>query len=52
MTTVVTLARQASQTAEDARILAVQRKQSEALATAQQQVAQAETERAQAEAAA
>ena len=52
MTTVVTLARQAAQTAEDARILAIQRKQAGELARARDQVAQAEAQRAQAEAAA
>jgi flagellar motor protein MotB len=52
MTRIVTLARQAAQTAEDARILAMQRKQSEELASAKQEVARAEGLRAQAEAAA
>jgi flagellar motor protein MotB len=52
MTMVVTLARQAAQTAEDARILAVQRKQGDELAQARGQLARAEAERAQAEAAA
>ena len=52
MTVVVTLARQAEQTAEDARILADRRKQDGELAYAKQQAAQAEARRAQAEAAA
>jgi flagellar motor protein MotB len=52
MTTVVTLARQAAQTAEDARILAIQRKQGEELAQARDQAARAEAQKAQAEAAA
>jgi len=52
MTMVVTLARQAAQTAEDARILAIQRKQGDELAQAQEHVALAEAHRAQAEAAA
>jgi flagellar motor protein MotB len=52
MTMVVTLARQAAQTAEDARILATQRKQGEDLAAAKQQAAQADALRSQAEAAA
>jgi flagellar motor protein MotB len=52
MTTVVTLARQASQTAEDARILAMQRKQNDELASARDQAAKSDALRAQAEAAA
>jgi outer membrane protein OmpA-like peptidoglycan-associated protein len=52
MSTVVALARQAAQTAEDARIVAVRRKQQEDLAQAQQRAARAEALRAQAEAAA
>ena len=52
MTMVVTLARQAAQTAEDARILTVQRKQGDELAQAQQHVEWAEAQRAQAQAAA
>jgi outer membrane protein OmpA-like peptidoglycan-associated protein len=52
MTRVVTLARQAAQTAEDARILAIQRKQSEELAGAKQEAAQADALRARAEASA
>ena len=52
MTRVVTLARQAAQTAEDARTLALQRQQGDALAQAQQRAARAEAQTAQAEAAA
>jgi flagellar motor protein MotB len=52
MTMVVTLARQAAQSAEDARILTIQRKQGDELAQAQGRVALAEAQRAQAEAAA
>jgi len=52
MTAVVTTARKAAQTAEDARILAIQRKQQDDLAQARQQAAQAQALRAQAEAAA
>jgi len=52
VTSVVTLARQAAQTAEDARILAIQRKQDRELAGAKEQAARAEALRAQAEAAA
>jgi outer membrane protein OmpA-like peptidoglycan-associated protein len=52
MTAVVTVARQAAQTAEDARILAIQRKQQGELSDAQQRVARAEALQAQAEAAA
>ena len=52
VTSVVTLARQAAQTAEDARILAIQRKQDSELARAREQAARAEALRAQAEAAA
>ena len=52
MTVVVTLARQAAQTAEDARILAMQRKQGDELAQAQGRVSLAEARTAQAEAAA
>ena len=51
MTVVVTLARQAEQTAEDARTLAVERKHNDALAAAREQAARAEALRAQAEAA-
>ena len=50
MTMVVTLARQAAQTAEDARVLAIQRKQDDELNQARNQAARAETQRAQAEA--
>src|SRR5580658_5244384 len=50
VTVVVTLARQAAQTAEDARILAIQRKQADELARAQERVTRAEAQRAQAEA--
>jgi len=52
MTVVVTLSRQAAETAEDARILAVQRQRGEELAHARERAAQAEALRAQAEAAA
>jgi flagellar motor protein MotB len=52
MTGVVTLARQAAQTAEDARILAIQRKQDRELVRAKEEAARAEELRAQAEAAA
>ena len=52
MTMVVTLARQAEQTAEDARILAEKRKQGNDLADAQRRVTEAEARAAQAEAAA
>jgi outer membrane protein OmpA-like peptidoglycan-associated protein len=52
MTMVVTLARKAAQTAEDARILAIQRKQGDELAQAKEQAARAEAMRLQAEAAA
>jgi len=52
MTVVVTLARQAEQTAEDARMLAVQRKRVDELASAREQAARAEARAAQAEAAA
>jgi len=52
MTVVVTLARQAEQTAEDARMLAGQRKRSDELASARQQAARSEARAAQAEAAA
>ena len=52
MSNVVTLARQAAQTAEDARTIAIQRKQQTELAQAQEQVARAEAAKAQAEAAA
>lgn len=52
MTMIVTLARQAAQTAEDARILAIQRKQGDELAQARDQAALAQAQRAQAEAAA
>jgi outer membrane protein OmpA-like peptidoglycan-associated protein len=51
-TSVVTFARQAAQTAEDARILAIQRKQDGELARAKEQAARAEALRAQAEVAA
>jgi outer membrane protein OmpA-like peptidoglycan-associated protein len=52
MTTVVTAARHAAQTAEDARIIAMQRKQGEDLAQAREAAARADAERARAEAAA
>ena len=52
MTMVVTTARKAAQTAEDARIIAVERKQQDELAQAQAQAASAQAQRAQAEAAA
>lgn len=52
MTTVVTLARQASQTAEDARILTLQRKQNDEVAQAQERAARAEAQTAEAQAAA
>jgi flagellar motor protein MotB len=52
VTTVVSIARQAAQTAEDARILAVQRKQQEEVAAARDQAARAASLQAQAEAAA
>jgi len=52
VTAVVTLARQAAQTAEDARILALQRKQDYELGRAKEEAARAEELRAQAEAAA
>ncbi|MFN7995683.1 MAG: OmpA family protein [Bryobacteraceae bacterium] len=52
MTTVVTAARHAAQTAEDARIIAMQRKQGDDLAQARDAAARAEAQRAQAEAAA
>ena len=52
MTVVVTLARQSAQTAEDARMLAIQRKQADDLASARQQAARADVMRSQAEAAA
>jgi flagellar motor protein MotB len=52
MTRVVTLARQAAQTAQDARTLALQRQQGDALAQARERAARAEAQRAQAEAAA
>ncbi|HXM43395.1 MAG TPA: OmpA family protein [Bryobacteraceae bacterium] len=52
MTMVVTLARHSAQTAEDARILAIQRKQGDELARAQEQAARAQAQLAQAEAAA
>jgi outer membrane protein OmpA-like peptidoglycan-associated protein len=51
MTMVVTLARQAAETAEDARVLAVQRKQQEELGQARERAAAAEQSRARAEAA-
>ena len=52
MTTVVTTARKAAQTAEDARIIAVERKQQEDVAQAHAQAASAQAQQAQAEAAA
>ena len=52
MTAVVTAARQSAQTAEDARILAIRRKQQDELTQARRQAAQAQALRAQAEAAA
>lgn len=52
LSNVVTLARQATETAEDARLLAVQRKQAKELAAARSKAAQAEAQRAQAQAAA
>jgi len=52
VTSVVTLARQAAQTAEDARILAIQRKQDSELARAKEQAARADALRARAETAA
>jgi flagellar motor protein MotB len=52
MSNVVTLARQAAQTAEDSRIIAIQRKQQDDLAQSQDRVARAEAAQAQAEAAA
>ncbi|MGD0362755.1 MAG: OmpA family protein [Bryobacteraceae bacterium] len=52
MTVVVTLARQSAQTAEDARTLAMQRKQTGELAQARDRAARAEALQAQAEAAA
>jgi outer membrane protein OmpA-like peptidoglycan-associated protein len=52
MTMVVTLARQAAQTAEDARILTMQRSQGNELAQARERAAQAEERATQAEAAA
>jgi flagellar motor protein MotB len=52
MTMVVTTARKAAQTAEDARIIAVERKRQDELAQARSQTAAALSERAQAEAAA
>jgi len=51
MTRVVTLARQAAETAEDARVLAVQRKQQEELGQARERANAAEQSRARAEAA-
>jgi len=50
MTMVVTLARQAAQTAEDARALAIQRKQADELAQARDRAARAEAQKAHAEA--
>ncbi|MGA2590208.1 MAG: OmpA family protein [Bryobacteraceae bacterium] len=52
VTSIVTLARQAAQTAEDARILAIQRKQDRELARVKEQAARAEELRTRAEAAA
>jgi outer membrane protein OmpA-like peptidoglycan-associated protein len=52
MSAVVTLARHAAQTAEDARTIAIQHKQQDELAQAREQAARAEASRAQAEAAA
>ncbi|HTT62264.1 MAG TPA: OmpA family protein [Bryobacteraceae bacterium] len=52
MRMVVTLARQAAQTAEDARALAISRKQNDELARAKEQAARAEALRSQAQAAA
>lgn len=52
MSVVVTLARQSAQTAEDARILTIERKHGDELAAAREQVATAQAARAQAEAAA
>ena len=52
MTAVVTLARHAAQTAEDARIIAVQRRHDNDLAAAREQAARADAQKAQAEAAA
>ncbi|HLY15951.1 MAG TPA: OmpA family protein [Bryobacteraceae bacterium] len=52
MAMVVTIARQAAQTAEDARILAIQRKQQDDLAAVRERAARAEASKAQAEAAA
>jgi flagellar motor protein MotB len=52
MATVVTTARKATQTAEDARIIAVERKQQEDLAQAHAQAASAQAQQAQAQAAA
>jgi len=52
MTTVVTAARQAAQTAEDARIIALQRRQESDLAQARDQAAREQAERQRAEAAA
>ncbi len=52
LTAVVTLARQSAQTAEDARILAIQRKQNEDVTAAREDAAKAQGEKARAEAAA
>jgi flagellar motor protein MotB len=52
MTTIVTTARQAAQTAEDARILAIQRKQQDELAKTKDELAKAQAQKMQAEAAA
>ena len=52
MTVVVTTARKAAQTAEDARIVAIERKRQDELANAQAQVASAQAQQAQAVAAA
>jgi flagellar motor protein MotB len=52
MTTVVTTARKAAQTAEDARIIAVERKQRDELDQARSQAASAQAQQAQAQAAA
>jgi flagellar motor protein MotB len=51
MTTIVTTARKAAQTAEDARLIAVERRQQDELAQARGQAASAQAQRAQAEAA-
>jgi len=52
MTVVVTTSRQAAQTAEDARIIAMQRKQQDELSAARELTARAEAQKAQAEASA